>query len=74
MKRIIGSLTAVMLALSLGMATYAKATQNQSSAKTKPAAMAQNGSMTKHKNRKSKHRRHRRTTHHKTVKAPRERK
>ena len=74
MKRIIGSLAAVILALSLGMATYAETAQNQSSGTTKPAASAQNGQMRRHKNRTRKHRRHRRTTHHKMVKASKEKK
>ena len=63
MKRIIGSIAAVVLALSLGVSAYAKATPKQNSG-MKTTASAPKASATRHKNKKSK-----RTGHHKTKKS-----
>jgi uncharacterized protein HemX len=66
MKRMIGSIAAIVLALSLGVATYGKATPKQNSG-TKTATSAP--STTKQKHSKKKHKRTRRTGHHKMQKS-----
>jgi uncharacterized protein YxeA len=69
MKRIVGSLTAVMLALGLGVATYANATPRQSSG-TKQATSAPKASTThKHKKSKKKHKHTKPPSHHKMTKS-----
>lgn len=67
MKRIIGSLTAVMLALGLGMATYANAKPGQSSG-TKQATSTPKASTT-HKTSKKKHKHKKPPSHHKMTKS-----
>lgn len=56
MKRMIGSIAAVLLALSLGVSAYAKATPKNSGAK--PAASTSKASTTKHRRNKKRHRHH----------------
>jgi uncharacterized protein HemX len=60
MKRIVGSSAAVILALSLGVATYAKGKPQNSGTKT--TASTPKTSTTKHKGKKKKHK----PTHHKS--------
>ena len=62
MKRMIGSIAAVVLALGLGVSAYSKATPKVNSG-MKPAASTSKASTIKHRKHK-KH--HRRTMHHKT--------
>ena len=66
MKRMIGSIAAVVLALSLGVSAYAKATPKANSG-LKTTASAPKASRIKNKNRKRM--RNRRTRHHKTRRA-----
>ena len=59
MKRIVGSLAAVMLALSLGVATYAKGKPQNTGTKTTTASTPK--TTTKHKSKK-KHKSHKAST------------
>ncbi len=65
MKRIIGSIAAVVLALTLGVSAYAKPTAKQASA-PKTTASAPKASTTKRKHKRSKRSKHtKRTAHYK---------